>query len=175
MTCATQILEHGDDLAAVGGDRAGPVDLVADHRERRTDVVVQVAGDARSLFVGGQRADAAEHAGVVDGDAERLGEAVDDLGLLLPEAVGLVGLDGDETDERAPGAQRCVQATARRRRDATAEAEVVDADGTRRVHRSPSPSGRRSSWNDDGGVKPSARIGSTARSVALTRKTESAS
>ena len=66
-------------------------------------------------------------------------ESVNDLGLLLPEAVGLVGLDGDETNEGPTGAQRCVQPTARRRRDATAEAEVVDADGTRRIHRSLEP------------------------------------
>ena len=85
MTCAAQVLEHGNDLAAVGSDRSRPVDLVADHRQRRTDVVVQVAGDSRTLLVGGQRADAAEHAGVVDGDAERFGETVDDLGLLLAE------------------------------------------------------------------------------------------
>ena len=37
------------------------------------------------------------------------------------------------------------------------------------------PSGSRSSWNDGGGVKPNARMGSTARSVALTRNTDSAS
>ena len=101
----SQILEHGNDLAAVRCDRTGPVDLISDHRQRRADVVVKVAGDTRSLLVGRERADAAEHAGVVDGDAERLGQAVDDLGLLLPERVGLIGLDGDEADERAAGAQ----------------------------------------------------------------------
>ena len=95
-----------------------PVDLEADRRQRRADVVVQVAGDPRSLLVGGHRADLAEHAGVVDGDAERLGEAVDQLDLPLAERVGLVGLDRDQADERATGAQRGVQPAARRRRRA---------------------------------------------------------
>ena len=52
-------------------------------------MVVQVAGDAVALLVGGHDAEPPEHAGVVDGDAERLGEPVQDLGLLLTEVVGL--------------------------------------------------------------------------------------
>ena len=62
-------------------------------------------------------------------------ETVDDLGLLLTEAVGLVGFDRDQTDERTTRPQCRVQPAARRRRDTTAKAEIVDANGARRIHR----------------------------------------
>ena len=104
-----QVLQRGVDRFAPLGCRDRAVDLEAEVRERRPDVVVQVAGDAVALLVGGHDAEALEQPGVVDGDAERFGEPVEDLGLLLTEVVRLERLDSDQSDHRAARSQRRVQ------------------------------------------------------------------
>ncbi len=60
---------------------------------------MEVAGDALSFLVGRHGADAQEHTGVVDGDAEGLAEAVDNFGFLLPEGAALIGLDGEHAHQ----------------------------------------------------------------------------
>ncbi len=70
------------------GHTAQAVDLEAEQGERAADAVVELAGDPASLLVGADRAEPAEQAGVVDGDPERLDDAVDRLAVLGREVAG---------------------------------------------------------------------------------------
>ena len=60
-------------LAVVGHD---PVELEGQVGQGLADAVVQVAGDPRALLVGADGAQPAEPAGVVDGQGDRLDEAL---------------------------------------------------------------------------------------------------
>ena len=96
----TDIADDGADLlaelaqrcrhvAAALGLHREPVDLEPDHGEGVADPVVQLAGDAAALLVGADRPETAEQPSVVDGDAERLDEAVEQFRVLDGEEVGL--------------------------------------------------------------------------------------
>ena len=59
----------------VGAALHDAVELEGEVGERLADAVVEVAGDAGALLVGADGAQAAEPAGVVDGEGGRLDEA----------------------------------------------------------------------------------------------------
>ena len=77
----------GAEVVALGlaGDDA--VELEGEVGERLADAVVQVAGDAGALLVGADGAQAGEPAGVVDGEGDRLDEAVEQLDVAVGEVV----------------------------------------------------------------------------------------
>ena len=78
------------------------VELEGQVGERLADAVVEVAGDAGALLVGADGAQAAEPAGVVDGEGGGLDEAGEQLDVRSGEVVGLAVLDRDQADRRAP-------------------------------------------------------------------------
>ena len=89
LTCWRSSTQRCRHVAAALGLHRESVDLEPDHGEGVADPVVQLASDAAALLVGPDRPEAAEQPSVVDGDAERLDEAVEQLRVLDGEEVGL--------------------------------------------------------------------------------------
>ena len=74
-----EVVERRRVVAAAGAVLDDAVELEGEVGERLADAVVQVAGDAGALLVGADGAEAAEPAGVVDGQGGRLDEAGEQL------------------------------------------------------------------------------------------------
>ena len=84
--------------------RDDAVELEGQVGERLADAVVEVAGDAGALLVGADGAQAAEPAGVVDGQGRGLDEALEQLDVAAGEVVGVGRARRTmQPDDRAPG------------------------------------------------------------------------
>ena len=89
LTCVAELASAVPPRRRPLGLHREPIDLEPDHGEGVADPVVQLAGDAAALLVGADRPETAEQPSVVDGDAERLDEAVEQFRVLDGEEVGL--------------------------------------------------------------------------------------
>ena len=104
--------------------RADAVELEGEVGERLADAVVEVAGDAGALLVGADGAEAGEPAGVVDRQAGRLHEPVEQLVVAVGEVARLAVLEHEHPDDRLAGREDGVHARAAGRQQPGAVAEV---------------------------------------------------
>ena len=110
-------------VAAAGAVLHDAVELEGEVGERLADAVVEVAGDAGALLVGADGAQAAEPAGVVDGERGRLDEAGQQLDVAAGEVVRRRRARWTtQADDRPAGRQHGVEARGRARGEARAAA-----------------------------------------------------